>query len=148
MIRPVFRLWGFKSPRDLAGAALGALEQRVMDLVWTDGEVTVRDAQDRFDGAVAYTTLMTTLDRLFKKGLLHRRKVGRAFAYAPAVSRDDLQQAMAAGLLDNLLGGRRPPLPALSSLVDAVGEHDRDLLDELERLVQEKRRALEEKAPR
>ncbi|HVB37740.1 MAG TPA: BlaI/MecI/CopY family transcriptional regulator [Vicinamibacterales bacterium] len=147
MAVPHFRLWGFKSPRDLAGAALGALEQRVMDLVWTDGEVTVRDAQARLDEPVAYTTLMTTLDRLFKKGLLNRRKVGRAFAYAAAVSREELQRAMAAGLLDNLLAGRRPPLPALSSLVDAVGEHDRDLLDELERLVQEKRRALEKQAP-
>ncbi len=148
MTRRHLLLWGFKSPRDLAGGALGALEQRVMDLVWTEREITVRDAQSRFGEAVAYTTLMTTLDRLFKKGLLHRRKVGRAFAYSPAVSRDELHQAMAAGLLDNLLAGRRPALPALSSLVDAVGEHDRDLLDELERLVQEKRRALGRQDPR
>jgi predicted transcriptional regulator len=142
-----FLLWGFKSPRDLAGRALGALERRAMDFVWSRGEVTVRDAHAQFGESVAYTTLMTTLDRLFKKGLLHRRKVGRAFAYSAAVTRDELQQAMTTGLLDNLLGGRRPPLPALSSLVDAVGNHDRELLDELERLVQAKRRALEEREP-
>jgi len=142
-----FLLWGFKAPRDLAGSALGALEQRTMDVVWERGEVTVRDVLSQFGDEVAYTTLMTTLDRLFKKGLLGRRKVGRAFAYSPAVSREDIRQAVASGLLDSLLQDRRPLLPALSSLVDAVGDRDRELLDELERLVHEKRRALGEQEP-
>lgn len=143
-----FLLWGFKPPRDVAGSALGALEERAMEVVWTRGEVTVRDALTHFGGDVAYTTLMTTLDRLFKKGLLARRKVGRAFAYSPAVSRDDIRHAMTSGLVDSLLQDRQPTLPALSSLVDAVGDRDRELLDELERLVREKRRALEEQKPR
>ena len=138
-------LWGFKSPRDLAGAALGTLEQRTMEIVWERGEVTVRDVLGVVGDAVAYTTVMTTLDRLFKKGLLRRRKAGRAFAYEAVVTRADLEQVLAAGLVDRVLRVEQAPLPALSTLVDAVGDRDRALLDDLERLVREKRRALDER---
>ncbi|HEY7790582.1 MAG TPA: BlaI/MecI/CopY family transcriptional regulator [Vicinamibacterales bacterium] len=141
-----FLLWGFRTAGE-AGRALGSLEQRLMEIVWASREVTVREALDALDTDIAYTTVMTTLDRLFKKGLLERRKEGRAFAYAAAVSRDELQRALAAGFFDRLLQARPHPLPALSTLVDAVGDHDRDLLDELERLVREKRRALDEREP-
>jgi predicted transcriptional regulator len=141
-------LWGFKSPRDLAAAALGTLEQRVMERVWERGEVTVRDVLSDVGGEVAYTTVMTTLDRLYKKGLLQRRKAGRAFAYTAAVKRDELQRALATGFFDRVLQDRGRPLPALSSLVDAVGDRDRELLDELERLVREKRRELDARGQR
>src|SRR5690348_10480745 len=110
MIRPMRKrrllLWGFKSPRDLAGAALGALEQRVMNCVWASGEVTVRHVLSAVGDQVAYTTVMTTLDRLYKKGLLRRRKAGRAFAYTAAVKRDELQRALATGFFDRVLQGR------------------------------------------
>ena len=78
------------------------------------------------------------------KGLLARRKVGRAFVYSPTVTRDELQGAVATELVQSLL--RRDgsePLPILSSLVDAVSERDRGLLDELERLVRAKRRTID-----
>ena len=87
---------------------------------------------------------MTTMDRLFKKGLLARRKVGRAFVYRAAATRDELEGAVATELVQSLFdrpGGA--PLPILSSLVDAVSERDRALLDDLERLIREKRRAVD-----
>ena len=68
-------------------AAFGPLERRVLDALWAHGHpACVRDLQDRFPG-VAYTTLMTTLDRLFRKGVLHRHKEGRAFVYQPTATR-------------------------------------------------------------
>ena len=86
---------------------------------------------------------MTTLDRLYKKGVLGRRKSGRAFVYRAAASRDQLEQSVAADVVEGLLGrGAETAQPLLSSLVDAVGARDRGLLDELERLVREKRRQL------
>ena len=90
----------------------------------------------------AYTTVMTTMDRLFKKGLLNRRKLGRAFVYTPTVSRDELEGAVASELVHSLLRRDSEPLPILSTLVDAVSERDRALLDELERLVRQKRRQI------
>ena len=143
MERP-FLLWGFKSPREIFEGSLGTLERQVMDIVWSDGEISVREACARLGSRVAYTTVMTTMDRLFKKRLLARRKVGQAFLYRPAVTREQLEEAVAAELVGSLLHRNADePLPILSSLVDAVSERDRSLLDELERLVREKRRALD-----
>jgi predicted transcriptional regulator len=126
---------------DLPG--LGRLEHRVMVALWLGGESSVRDVQEAFAGELAYTTLMTTLDRLFRKGLLARRKEGRAFVYSACVSRGELRQGAARGLLSRLLGkDRESARPILSSIVESVSERDRDLLDDLERLVRDRRRAL------
>ena len=72
-----FLFWGFKSSRDFLERSLGSLEREVMALVWDRGEITVRDGCDRLGSTIAYTTVMTTMDRLFRKGLLTRRKAGR-----------------------------------------------------------------------
>ena len=141
MHRP-FLFWGFKSSHELLESNLGALEREVMAVVWQAGEINVREAGERLDGSVAYTTVMTTMDRLFKKRLLARRKVGRAFVYSAAATRKEMEGAVATELVESLLqqhGGE--PLPLLSSLVDAVSDRDRALLDDLERLIREKRRA-------
>jgi predicted transcriptional regulator len=124
--------------------SLGTLERDVMTIAWARREVSVRDVCAQLDASVAYTTVMTTMDRLFKKGLLARRKVGRAFVYQAAATREELEGAVASELMQSLLQGHRgEPLPLLSSMVDAVSERDRALLDELERLIREKRRAVD-----
>jgi predicted transcriptional regulator len=142
MRRP-FLFWGFRSSSELLESSLGALERQVMALVWKEGEISVRDAVDLMGSGVAYTTIMTTMDRLFRKGLLARRKVGRAYLYHATASRGEIEGAVATDLVHTML--QHPDsssLPILSSLVDVVSERDRTLLDELERLVREKRRAL------
>ena len=142
-MRGSFLFWGFKSSREILESGLGALERSVMDVVWERGEVSVREACARVDPDIAYTTVMTTMDRLYKKGLLTRRKVGRAFVYAATGSREDIEDAVANDLVRSLLQRDGEPLPLLSSLVDAVSDRDRALLQELERLIREKRRALD-----
>jgi predicted transcriptional regulator len=142
MMNRRFLFWGFKSSREMLDNSLGTLEREVMTLVWKHGEVSVRDACARLGSTVAYTTVMTTLDRLFKKGLLARRKIGRAFVYHATATRGELEGAVATDLVQCLLqrdGGEA--LPILSSLVDAVSDRDRGLLDDLERLIRRKRRA-------
>ncbi len=127
-------------------AKLGPLEQQLMRIVWQSGEVSVRDVFSSFDGTLAYTTLMTTLDRLHKKGLLERRKEGRAFFYSPRLSPREFERGVARNLIDALLGrGADGVEPVLACIVDAVTEHDRELLDALDHLIQEQRRALEGK---
>ena len=148
MARP-FLFWGFKSSHEMLEKGLGSLERDVMAIAWSRDEITVRDACAQLDAAVAYTTVMTTMDRLFKKGLLARRKAGRAFVYRAAASREAIEGAVASDLMQTLLQERgTEPLPLLSSLVDAVSERDRALLDELERLIREKRRAGDRGKPR
>jgi predicted transcriptional regulator len=138
-----FLLRGFRRPREIACFALGKLERQVLEETWRLGEVTVRDIHRVFDERVAYTTLMTTLDRLYKKNLLARRKDGRAFLYAARVSREDLDRGIKEDVVDGLLGqGADGVEPILACIVDTISEHDRELLDELDRLVQEKKREM------
>lgn len=138
-----FLLWGFKPPGELVSAGLGTLEQQVLDIVWRGPDVTVRDVHAQLGGAIAYTTVMTTLDRLYRKGLLDRTKPARAFVYAAKATRKEFEDSITSDLVSGLLANQwSAPLPFLSNLVDAVGERDEALLDELERLVRLKRRQL------
>lgn len=123
-------------------AMMGRLESAVMEILWKIGQSTVHDVVARLDRPLAYTTIMTTLDRLYKKGLLERRKLDRAFLYEPKFSRADWERKRADEFLSSFLAGPKPDL-LVSCLVDAVGEHDTALLDELERKIRRKRRELE-----
>jgi predicted transcriptional regulator len=135
-----FRGGWLRSTGDPLGAALGRLERAVMDTLWQGGSFSVRDVQAQLPRAAAYTTVMTTLDRLFKKGLVHRRRDGRAFLYTAALERHQLEARMTTGLLNGMLAsGTSAARPFLSNLVDVVGDRDDELLDELERLVKDKR---------
>ena len=126
--------------------AFGPLESRVLDALWSrPAAACVRDLQPAFPG-VAYTTLMTTLDRLFRKGVLSRDKSGRAFFYRPRVSRDELRSQQAGSAFAAMLPGDASAMrPILSQFVDAVGDRDRALLDELEEMVRARREQLEGK---
>jgi len=124
--------------------SLGDLERKTMDEVRRQGKVNVSRVISALDGSYAYTTVMTTLDRLYKKGLLDRKKEGRAYYYSAKYSREEMERSMAADVIDSLLHnsiGRVEPV--LACIVDSVSERDLQLLDELERLVKEKRLELE-----
>lgn len=150
MKMPRLMLNKLKKTDGIAAPKLGPLEQDVMELVWrrceSGQEVCVRDIHAAFNGHLAYTTLMTTLDRLHKKGLLNRRKEGRAFFYSPCFSPGEFERGVARDLINALLGRDSDSAePLLACIVDAVSERDRELLDELDRLIQEKRRELRRK---
>ncbi len=118
--------------------------------MWGGEHLVVRDVQARLQRPFAYTTVMTTLDRLFKKGFATRVREGRAFRYAAARTREEIQSALAAGVLSGvLLGGGDAAMPILSNLVEAVSDEEggAELLDHLEQLVREKRRLLQERKP-
>ena len=140
---PSFTLRGFRRPRDVAGLELGRLERRVMEQAWRRDEISVRDIFRVFEGRIAYTTLMTTLYRLYRKGVLDRRKRGRAFLYSPRFSAEEFERGIAKDLIEGLLDravNRVEPL--LACIVDTVSEQDRDCLDVLDRIVRQKKREL------
>lgn len=115
-----------------------------MEILWTRGRSSVRDVVEGLTRPLAYTTVMTTLDRLFKKGLLQREKFDRAFFYVPLLSRKEWERMRAGLWVSGFLAGPRATGELLiSCLVNAVGEHDHALLDELERQISLKRRDLE-----
>lgn len=128
-------------PKPSPAEPLGELEKAVMDVVWTaGGSLTAREACDRFTGgkARAYTTIMTTMDRLHKKGLLLREKDGLAWRYAAAMSRERYHQQLASSLAQSLVRAHGPT--ALAAFVDAAaGVSDKEL-DRLAELVAARKR--------
>jgi len=129
--------------RSAPASSLGHLEACVMDILWLRGESNVRDVAEKLARPLAYTTVMTTLDRLFKKGFLDRRKSERAFRYSPRLSRLDWERQRAGELVAGFLAGPQQSGELLiSCLVDNLG-HDEALLDELERKIKMKRQELD-----
>lgn len=131
--------------RPTAERPLGPLEQRLLHVLWTRGTATVRELLGGLEHKIAYTTAMTTLDRLYKKRLLNRVVEGRAFRYSPRVTQTELKKAAAGKAIQQLLDSSDPPSLPLSYLVEALTERDLQLLDDLQQLVQRKRRELRRK---
>jgi predicted transcriptional regulator len=125
-----------------ASRQLGPLEQRMLDALWARGSATVRELLASECPDLAYTTVMTTLDRLFKKNLLTRSEEGRAFRYAPRLSREELHREAASHAIRQLRDVSPASTLPLSFLVEILGEQDAELLDDLQKLVERKRREL------
>src|SRR6266852_8312654 len=121
--------------------SLGRLEFDLMQILWSRGECNVRDVVQYMDRSLAYTTVMTTLDRLYKKGLLDRRMPDRAFLYSARFSREQWERRQAESVFAGFLAGPQPSRELLlSSFLDAVGQHDSRLLEELEKKIRSKRK--------
>jgi len=97
-----------KSARDV----LPPLELLCLKALWSLQEGNVKDVRQIVAQArpLAYTTIMTVLDRLVRKGKITRRKVGRAFVYSPEASRDSMRRAAIRELLDGFFDGSEEQL--------------------------------------
>ena len=121
---------------------LGKLESELMELIWERSEISVRALHGIIGPRLAYTTIMTTLDRLYKKNLLSRKKAGKAFLYAPVMSREEYHGRQTEHLLTLVLQDSSDSNAVLSCFIDVVSESDKKMLDKLDELVKAKRRAL------
>lgn len=120
--------------------ALGRREREVLSVLRELGSATVQQVANCLSTSLAYTTVMTTLDRLFRKGLLQREKQNRAFLYSAAFSAKDLEGQRAADLIRRFFSeSDAQPEVLLSCLVDAVHRYDTELLDCLESTIRETR---------
>ncbi|HEU0030038.1 MAG TPA: BlaI/MecI/CopY family transcriptional regulator [Kofleriaceae bacterium] len=123
----------------LRPVVLGALEERVMQILWDSDPLVVRDVVQKLGSRLAYTTVMTTLDRLHRKGLLARDKDGVAFVYRPALTRDDFHRKQVEATVGQLLAKSADPV--LAGFVDAAAAVDEDNLARLEQLIAARRKA-------
>lgn len=118
----------------------GELERAVLVALWDMGTASAPDLHRRVgepSGSV-YTTTAKVLDRLHAKGLVTRQREGKAFVYKPVHRREVVERARLRNALTKILG---PDItPAIASLVEAVESLDPDLLDELARQVEARRR--------
>lgn len=121
-------------------SGLGSREREVLSVLGELGSATVQQVAGRLSATLAYTTVMTTLDRLFRKGLLQRKKQNRAFVYSTTLSARELEGQRAAHFIRRFFSesDRQPDL-LVSCLVDAVHQYDTDLLDRLASSIQKAR---------
>lgn len=123
---------------DKSTGPLGVLELSVMEEVWRAGNATAREVCDRLTGAKerAYTTIMTTMERLHKKGVLVRAKEGNAWRYEPKLSRSEHERAVAAALAARIVDSHGEV--GLAAFVDVAASDD--LLDRLAALIEARRK--------
>ena len=120
---------------------LGPLERKILEEVWSreSKSLTVRELLAEGKTSLAYTTVMTTLDRLFKKGLLQRTEEWRAFRYSAQCPPAEISRLVAVEGMRRWIESSIPSSLPLSCFVEAISAHDATLLDELRVLVDQKR---------
>jgi predicted transcriptional regulator len=98
------------------------LELSCMKILWEAGDLTVREVRERLQPRrpLAYTTVMTVLDRLARKGVVTRRKVGRAHLYHAEFTRGEARGRAVRRLLDFYFDGSADALRAFLSGTPAV----------------------------
>jgi predicted transcriptional regulator len=121
--------------------SLGSLESEVLAIVCGQGCASVHDVCKSLSRPLAYTTVMTTLSRLYKKDLLLRSKEGRSFLYSPRLARQQSNDQGAGPVFTK----QTIMSPLISYLLDAVGTYDEELLQELEKTIAARRQQFERK---
>lgn len=119
---------------------LGDLESDVMAVVWGKNEATVQDVQRALEPRrpLAYTTVMTVMSRLAQKGLLHRRKEGRAYVYSPAASQEKFAGSQIRSLVRRLYDGATGK--AIAHLLETDENVSEEELERLEALIRTRRK--------
>lgn len=114
------------------------LQTRILEVLWRDGSATAEEIRSalRGKGEIARTTVATVLGRMEKSGWLMRARVGRHYAYAPALTRAQVRRSQTRQLIGSLFSN---DLPSLVSHALHEGDWDEGDLDRIEALVQEYR---------
>jgi predicted transcriptional regulator len=119
------------------------LEAAIMDVVWSKQLVSfaVSDVLAVLEKQrdIAYTTVMTTVARLYDKGLLGRERDGKRYLYSPKLTREEFLQSTAREVLEEAVGGHQ----AMAMLAEKVSEASAGELDDLEALIQKRREELD-----
>jgi len=110
------------------GKLLGELEEKVMNIIWQQGESKPAEVQTALDNGLAYTTIMTIMQRLTEKGFLSRRKQKSTYFYTANISKSNYVENNLGDMLSNMLNSYGQL--AISRFVDTVktDPHNLDML--------------------
>ena len=130
----------FKPHKAGLGRVLGDIEKPVMDVLWDRDEITGREVYEEVSRGrpLAFTTILTVLDRLLKKGLIRRTKRGRLFVYTAAMSKDDFVRQVSQEVLQGIMDISASS--AASSFVDILYKTSPGEIERLSRLIEERKR--------
>lgn len=131
----------FNPAKDGITKVLGPLEAEIMQVVWQLNQATVSDVhkvlRDRRE--IAYTTVMTTMSRLFSKKILKRSKLGLSYLYAPSMPQDEFVNSVVKSLLDSLFAEFGEP--AFRYIVNYISASDDIHLAQLDSAIRTRRSA-------
>lgn len=118
---------------------LGDLEKRIMEILWEKGESTIREILPFLPGEPepSYSTIITVTNRLAKKGLLERKKVKKTFFYRPLYSKDEFYDLVSKKVVKGV--SSLSPYTTMVNLVDIVAEANPDKIEQLAKLIEEKK---------
>ncbi|MFB6261212.1 MAG: BlaI/MecI/CopY family transcriptional regulator [Thiohalorhabdaceae bacterium] len=124
----------------MADLRLGELEVPVLEDLWGVGADHAKAVHGRLGSqrGISLNTIQSTLERLYKKGLLHRTKEGHAYTYEPALDREQLLARLIEGATAPVAGDEGADT-LLTAFVDFAAEQDEAALDRLEALIARKR---------
>ena len=107
----------FNPAQDGITKVLGPLESQIMEIVWQRNQATAADVHHEMQATrqrehrdIAYTTVMTTMSRLYDKHILSRRKVGMSFVYTPAFNETEFVNLVVKNVMDSLVGEYGEPV--------------------------------------
>jgi predicted transcriptional regulator len=134
------RLTSFKPHKTGLGRVLGDLEKSVMDVLWEKGEVTGREVFEEIGRkrSLAFTTILTVMDRLLKKGLIKRIKKGRFFVYMASMSKDDFVKQVSQEVLQGIFDISASS--AATSFVDFLYKTSPEEIERLSKLIEDKKK--------
>jgi BlaI family penicillinase repressor len=119
---------------------LGDLQKAVMDIVWSLGEASVNQVKSKLGRRkLAYTTILSVMQKLDKAGWLTHREEGRAYVYRPAMSRDEAGRSSLRGFINRVCGG--DPIAMFQHLLDDQ-ELSADDLAALRKMIDKRRKEL------
>jgi predicted transcriptional regulator len=138
-----YRANNFRSSKKGLGKVLGHLEEEIMEVLWKRGESTgkevLRDIRQNRD--IAFTTVLTVLERLTKKGLVKRTKGAAGNTFSPILTKKEFTREVSEEVLEGVVELWKGS--AVASFVDILAQRDPKELDRLSRLIEEKKMELE-----
>ena len=114
----------------------GDLEEKVMEVLWKTGNGTVSQINEALNGEFAYTTVMTVLDRLYKKGFLEREKEGKGYRYYPVITKEEFEKQIAKKVVKDLTKSDTAiAIAAFEGIIENLSKED---IKKLKKLIEEK----------
>jgi len=119
---------------------LGVLEKDIMEVLWNRGESSVKKILDAFssDRDISYSTVITVTNRMAKKGLLKKRKVGKAFFYRPVYNREQFFDVVSKKMIEGVSDFSFQS--AMVHFVDYMAQVDPDKIEYFSKLIESKRK--------
>ena len=120
----------------------GPLEAKIMDILWNDVEMTIKDVQQVLDKEkmTNFNTVMTVMNRLVEKGILEKRAEGRSSLYKPVQSRVEFLSQQSKEMTNELMDEFGNVV--VSHMLDALEDVDDDLVAKLEQKIKELKKGM------